>query len=93
MDRARMRYPAHSPHETVRQRDSRRALSRTAARDTTPVKAPSLGTLRIKPTGAIEMPFAVFRHADYGQLCQVLGLSPSKPRASADGKTRRRGRA
>lgn len=38
--------------------------------------------------------FDEFRTADYGQLCQFLGLRPSKPHLNAAGQDtrRRRGR-
>ena len=33
-----------------------------------------------------------FRQADYGQVCQFLGLRPSKPYANAQGEDTRRRR-
>jgi len=35
---------------------------------------------------------AEFSSADYGQLCQKLGLSPSRPHANAQGKDTRKRR-
>lgn len=42
-----------------------------------------MDTVRVTSRGEVVMPFAVFKAADFGQLCQALGLRPSKPNASA----------
>jgi hypothetical protein len=43
-----------------------------------------MDTVRTTARGELVMPFAVFKAADYGQLCQRLGLRPSKPSATAE---------
>ena len=100
MEKVRMRYPAQSCHETRRQRKQREALTAAAAREaahieqfgTSPVKATEepLYAVEVR-TGhrRLTMPFEVFQGADYGQLCQYLGLRPSKPNHDAHGRRRR----
>jgi hypothetical protein len=40
----------------------------------------------------LSLSLAEFSSADYGQLCQKLGLSPSRPHANATGKDTRKRR-
>ena len=47
--------------------------------------------IRQRPTSnELVMSWPAFRDADYGQLCQRLGLSPSRPGKSAAQLARRR---
>jgi hypothetical protein len=45
-----------------------------------------------KSTGELVMDLEDFRASDYGQLCQRLGLSPSRPDQRADGSRAKRPR-
>lgn len=46
--------------------------------------------VRQRPSsGELVMSWEAFRAADYGQLCQYLGLRPSQPDRDAQGKRRR----
>lgn len=80
------RYPARHHAETTRQRRRREALSASVRRRHDAGQAPrsprAHHVVRVTSKGAT-MPLAVFQAADYGQLCQLLGLRPSRPRATA----------
>lgn len=89
-DYNRMRFPELHTGEPRRQYDRRVALTRAAAREAEHARVfgeraatpPSEVVVRSSARG-LTMPFGVFRVADYGQLCKMLGLRPSAPRASA----------
>lgn len=94
----KMRYPAQATSENGRQRNQRMAVS--AATDRQAKHAETFGESTVDTAakdvtvrasgGALVMPFGVFQAADYGQVCQMLALSPSRPHATADGADRRR---
>lgn len=69
--------------ETARQRNQRLALSRRAQRgpEPTPVRIAEPG--RVSAQGLV-LTLASFRLADYGQVCEFLGLKPSMPKLSAE---------
>jgi len=46
--------------------------------------------IRTNARGEIVMPLSDFRHADFGQVCQYLGVRPSKPHVNAAGQNMRR---
>lgn len=82
MKRHRMRFPDRSCFETRAQRRERVALTRRAAAvELDAPAAPEVVEARASARG-LSMSLAAFRAADYGQVCQFLGLSPSRPRSS-----------
>lgn len=87
MRQQKMNYPAASPFETARQRNQRAALSRAVeqAGDALPAGRRQ-SVARATPAGLV-MTFASFKAADYGSLCQFLGLSPSRPRSAQRTRT------
>lgn len=80
-----MTFPERSSFETDRQRRDRLALSRDVKREPKDYgkRRPKPGAYVRLSASDVAMTFASFKAADYGQLCQALGLRPSKPNAPA----------
>jgi hypothetical protein len=92
----RMKYPERCPGETAAQRREREALSAASARHA--AHAETFGAspfveepvdpapVRVK-RGELTLGFDTFRGVGYAQVCQLLGLRPSEPHKTRDGKT------
>lgn len=102
----RMRYPERSSSETDGQRRARVALSKSVEREHAHrERFEPRGRAFPEPipvghvwasASELTLDRVAFRAADFGQLCQALGLRPSKPHEDARGRDvrkRRRRRA